>query len=76
MKIPTPEQLQYMQAHANDTKVPGMIVASVVCMVIATLAVVTRFIARLTATRKVALLSSDWLVLVALVWLFFGSYSV
>ncbi|KAF1959197.1 hypothetical protein CC80DRAFT_545575 [Byssothecium circinans] len=68
MKTPTPEQLQYMFEHAQDTKVPGLIACSVICIVAASLAVLLRFVAR--HSGKIKLRWSDWLILIALIFLY------
>jgi len=65
MKTPTPDDLQYMLEHENETKVPGLIACSVVCVFAASLAVVLRFVARYAS--KIKLRWSDWLILIALV---------
>jgi hypothetical protein len=65
MKIPTPEEVKYMQLHVHETKVPGAIVSSVIIAVASTAAVLLRFVARVTSKAKLS--ASDWLLALALV---------
>ena len=65
MPAPTPQQIQYMERHIDESKVPMMIIVSAVCLPAAYIFVVLRFVSRHVGLVKLNL--SDWLTLVALV---------
>ena len=67
MAMPTPEQLQYMQAHITDDMRPNIIAASTISIILAYAAVTLRFVARWRV--RAAVLADDWWILVALVCL-------
>lgn len=46
MPTPTPEQIQYMQEHINDTLVPSMHISNGIMVGAATVSVAMRFMAR------------------------------
>ena len=63
MATPTAAQIQYMQEHINDSLVPNLIAANVICSVVSLVAVVARFVARrlIRAPYK----WDDWLIVLA-----------
>lgn len=63
--MPTPAQIQYMQAHIADNKQPDLIAAITICITLAYLAVAARFGARWRV--RMPLMADDWWILVALV---------
>ena len=69
MGMPTPAQIQYMQAHIADNKQPDLIAATTICITLAYLAVAARFGARWRV--RMSLMADDWWILVALVRVFY-----
>ena len=63
--MPSPAQLMEEEMHVSDTMVPNIIAANVICLTIACIAVVLRFLARRMA--RVRYEADDWLIVVALV---------
>ena len=63
--VPTPTELQYQQEHINDTQVPGLIAASVVCLFLGVTSVALRVWCRQMGRIKHEY--DDWLILCALV---------
>ena len=43
---PTPSELQYIQEHIEDTRVPAIIISSITCGVLTCIFVALRFLAR------------------------------
>ena len=68
--LPTPAQIQYMQEHINDTLVPNVIAANVICLVLSLVAIVARFVAR--RLIRASFKWDDWLIVLA--WV--NKYSV
>lgn len=54
-----------MEAHIGDTKVPGIIVTTCICMPLVYIVVCLRFVSR--RIGKVKLAANDWLILIAVV---------
>lgn len=46
MAEPTPGDLQYMQAHVDDSRQPNLIATLVLCILFAYVSVILRFVAR------------------------------
>lgn len=67
MLSPSLEQVQYMEAHIGDTKVPGIIVTTCICMPLVYIVVCLRFVSR--RIGKVKLAANDWLILIAVSFL-------
>ena len=63
MSVPTPAQIQYMEEHINDSMVPNLIAANVICAVVSLAAIIVRFIAR--RLIRLPLKLDDWLIVLA-----------
>ena len=63
MISPTAAELQYMEDHISDNRIPEIVATNVTCMLIGLGAIILRFIARhlIRAERK----TDDWLIVVA-----------
>lgn len=46
MSAYTPEQIQWLQDHSSETRVPSIHISNGICVAVATIAVVLRFLAR------------------------------
>lgn len=64
-QLPTPSEIAWMKAHADDTRVPSIIATTSICGIASTVFVLLRFISRRMARLKPQL--NDWLLVVALV---------
>ncbi|KAI0020249.1 hypothetical protein F4780DRAFT_374572 [Xylariomycetidae sp. FL0641] len=64
-KVPTEEQVIWMQEHSSDTRVPDIIAACSILPVAASIFVVLRLISRRLLRGSMRLYANDWLVLVA-----------
>ena len=65
MALPSPSEITYQKAHMQDDRRIGIIISNVVCFVLATAAVILRFISRRLAGTKHGW--DDWWMLAALV---------
>jgi hypothetical protein len=65
MPMPTPEELEWMEAHIDDSLVPDIIACCTISSVFATLAVALRMWSRFQNSPKPVV--SDWLTIVGLV---------
>ncbi len=61
--LPTPEQVEYMTAHADDSLVSNIIAACAICGASSLVAIALRLIARRLTGQRLQL--SDWLILAA-----------
>ncbi|MCJ1407200.1 hypothetical protein MMC19_001271 [Ptychographa xylographoides] len=70
-RIPTPLEIQYMEEHMSDNKIPSIIAVAVTCAVAAYIAVILRFVSRhlLHAQFK----ADDWFIVAGLI--LFTAYS-
>ena len=73
MRTPSLEQIQYMEDHTRDTKLPGIIASCSVCLTSACLVVGLRFVSR--RIGKVKLEANDWLIVLALVKALFREFA-
>ena len=65
MSLPTPAQIDYMQQHRNDTKVPKILGVNIALLIIASLAIALRFFSRYVHAGQIG--ADDWIILVSLV---------
>ncbi|KAI0119340.1 hypothetical protein F4814DRAFT_236275 [Daldinia grandis] len=65
----TPEDIAYMQAHGDDTLVPNIYACSIATGVASIVVVLIRIWARHVAHGRIALNTSDWLLMIA--WICF-----
>ena len=63
--VPPSAELEWQELHMHDNEVPQLIAANVVCLSLACIAVILRFLARRVA--KINYQADDWLILAGLV---------
>ena len=66
MSTLSPSDIQYMEEHVKDSRVPGMIATTIVCAIASILAIGLRLLARRLASLH--LKADDWWIIVSLVF--------
>lgn len=64
-KLPTAQQVIYMEAHAGDTLVPDIIICCSVCGIASIVFLLLRVWSRKIVHGRLKLHSSDWLLFIA-----------
>ena len=62
---PSPAEIQYELAHIHDNRAPSIVASSVICIALATIAVILRLLAR--RLGKVKILADDYMMVFTLV---------
>ena len=65
MAAPSPAEIQYQLEHIHEDRSSDIVISHIVCMTLATVAVILRFTSRRLC--KAAILADDYMILVALV---------
>lgn len=65
MAEPSPSEIQYQLAHIHEDRSGDIVYSHIVCMTLATVAVILRFASRRLC--KAAILADDYMIIVALV---------
>ena len=65
MAAPSPAEIQYQLEHVHEDRSSDIVISHIVCMTLATVAVILRFTSRRLC--KAAILADDYMILVALV---------
>ena len=65
MAAPSPAQIQYQYEHINEDRSSDIVVSHIVCLTLATVAVILRFTSRKVC--KAAILADDYMIIAALV---------
>lgn len=60
-----PAEAAYQLAHIDESRVSDIVVSHIICLVIATVAIVMRFVSR--KLNKTAIQADDWMIVAALV---------
>ncbi|MCJ1272070.1 hypothetical protein MMC22_011977 [Lobaria immixta] len=64
MALPTPEEIQYQEDHIHDDRSGDIVTSHAICITIAVIAVLFRFISRRMC--KASIQADDWMIIVAL----------
>ena len=71
MALPTLEEIQYQEAHIHDDRSRDIVIPHAICIAIAAIAVLLRFISRRMC--KASIQADDWMILIAMMRIFLRS---
>ncbi|KAI1436713.1 hypothetical protein GGR50DRAFT_185938 [Xylaria sp. CBS 124048] len=72
--LPTPQDIAFMEAHADDTLVPNIIACVSICGIASIVFIGLRFSSQTLIRRQISLNLSDWFLLLS--WLFFAIFAI